>query len=113
MFDDPKGLMSKANIRDKWELPIQITLMKDLESAVREHQENAIFAEVKQAIGVDIDKKRLMDALEYSHQSWLDGYAAGQKDAVKHGHWMLGYGFYPAMCSVCKMRARTPGYIGD
>lgn len=89
MFDDPKGLMSKANIRDQWESPIQVTVMNDIENAIMQQQTDAVMAEIRQSIGIQIDEKKLLAALSYSHQSWLDGYAAGQKDAVKHGHWIL------------------------
>lgn len=117
MFDDPKGLMSSITTTTKigieelktdgWESPIQVAVER-----ISNELNDALVVEIKQRIGVDIDEKKLLDALAYSHQSWLDGYAAGQKDAVKHGYWIIGDwhksdGVYPNQGKKCSHCFRT------
>ena len=50
---------------------------------IMEERENAIFAKVQSAFGVDVDKDELLRALQYDRGQYAKGYADGKADAAQ------------------------------
>ena len=47
-----------------------------------EQRENAIFAQIRDSFGVDLDKHELIRALQYDRNQYEKGYADGKADAM-------------------------------
>ena len=96
-----------------YESPIRV-FIDDVVDALATALENGLI-EATLHYGVAVDKAELIKALEYDRDQYEKGYADGQKDAVKHGHWILErepdgkpYCYH---CSVCDNDFRRIGIM--
>lgn len=58
-----------------YECPIIITMMRDFTEKQMIERDNAITLKIQEKIGIDIDKKELIKALNYDRQQYEKGYA--------------------------------------
>ena len=66
-----------------YESPITIieSTLDSISKAIIKQRDDAIFAEIQSAFGVDMDREELIRALQYDRDQYGKGYADGKRDA--------------------------------
>ena len=83
-----------------YESPITRIENQLLEEMVK-NEEDQFVLEVRQTIGYQIDKAKLIKALNYDREQYEKGYQDGISWERKAGQWLINPdGYYP-YCSVC------------
>lgn len=98
----------------EYNCPIKM-LVGDMKSEFYKSVEDAMFCEIKQTIGYDIDKEELIKALNYDRHQYEEGYQAGKRDSMKFATWeLVGFGtsFKCSNCD-CKVGWQTSRYCPD
>ena len=99
---------------DEYNCPIKM-LVEDMTSEFCKSIEDAMFCEIKQTIGFDIDKDELIKALNYDRHQFEKGYEAGKREAMKVASWEpVGFEMY-FKCSNCRYTTewQTSRYCPD
>ena len=69
-------------------------------SRMAEETDKLVLKTVRE-VGVNVNKEELIKALKYDRGQYEKGYADGQRDAVRHGHWIKDTEENSVGCSVC------------
>ena len=99
---------------NEYNCPIKM-LVVDMTSELSKFIEDAMFCEIKQTIGFDVDKDELIKALKYDRNQYEEGYQAGKRDSMKFASWEpieFGTSFKCSNCS-CEVEWQTSQYCPD
>lgn len=95
-----------------YESPIKINIEHTIDNVIKDvndQMDDRVICSVSKELGVEVDKKELFRALFYDRNQYEKGYADGQREAHKHGHWITT-GYWEDVpinkCSVCGVERR-------
>ena len=74
--------LSKLNTLEGYESPVTLYISQ-IAAEIEQRRENEIIAQTSERMGIDIDKRELMRALNYERNQYSLGYRAGYAKAME------------------------------